>query len=95
MPNIIGRWQAGYTDWLAIPLYEIILEQSPPKWLLTYRVCGERHALIGCDTEEQARRELAWLKTRCPMTAEEWIETMPHSHDSSQSPVAKRQLKAG
>lgn len=85
MSNIIGRWQAGRTDWLAIPPYEIVLEQLPSKWLLTYLVHGERHALIGFDTEHEARRELAWLKTRCPMATKAWIKTMPHRHDLSRS----------
>lgn len=75
MPNIIGRWRAGHTNWLTIPPYEIILERSPPKWLLTYLVHGERHAVIGFDTEEEALRDLTWLKSRCPAGVDAWVET--------------------
>lgn len=81
MPNIIGRWRAGHTDWLPVPPYEIILERVSQKWLLHYFVYGERHALIGFDTEEEARRELAWLKTRFSMPSESWVETVPDNPD--------------
>lgn len=82
MTEIIGRWQAGHSDWLPIPPYEIILEQIPPKWLLTYLVFGERQAFIGFDTEEEARRNVIWLKTRCPVYDDDWIDLTPQIHDS-------------
>lgn len=88
MAQVLRRWQAGHSDWLPIAPYEIVLEAIPPKWLLTYLVHGERHAHIGCETEDEALQNVAWLKTQCPDGTGAWVtvngdgEAMPQSHDS-------------
>ena len=73
MADVLRRWRAGHSDWFALAPYEIVLEPIPPKWLLTYRVHGERHARIGFDTENEALRNVRWLKDRCPDGPDAWV----------------------
>ncbi|TDD39608.1 hypothetical protein [Saccharopolyspora elongata] len=73
MAQVLSRWRAGHSDWSPIAPYEIVLERIYSKWHVTYLVHGERHARIGFDTEDEALRNIAWLKTQYPEGASAWI----------------------
>lgn len=72
MTEVLRRWRAGHSDWFTVAPYEIVLERTPLKWLLTYLVHGERHARIGFDNENEALRNVRWLKDQCPDGPDAW-----------------------
>ncbi|MBB5160032.1 hypothetical protein [Saccharopolyspora phatthalungensis] len=55
-------------------MYEIVLERAGAKWHVTYLVHGERHARAGFDDEAEARRDIEYLMTRCPLEMLPWSE---------------------
>jgi hypothetical protein len=72
--EVVARWCAGASDWHPLAANEIVLERTGTKWHVTYLVHGERHAYVGFDDESEARRDIEYLMTRCPLGMLPWCE---------------------
>ncbi|MEV5535774.1 hypothetical protein AB0L13_02865 [Saccharopolyspora shandongensis] len=74
MIEVVGRWCAGESDWHSLPSYEIVLERTGVGWHVTYFAHGEPHALIGFDSESEARDNVEHLMSACPHEVLPWHE---------------------